>query len=313
MRNVLLDGVPVHVSFFLTNHYYYRAAPCTFLVSVREKNKKEAIADFRRLDEQGQCDGLYVEGVADLSFLEECSDLRYLEVVEQKNVNTRYLDGLYNLRGLRLQSPGAGIDFACFEELEVFIGDWHIDNHNVDQARELRILSACQFKPRSCDLRVLAGLPRLERLDLTQTNITSLAGLETLEDLRYVDFAYAPKLESLDTLACPGIGIRELCLSHAKRISSYKPIASLSHLRRLQLSSCAPMADLRWTAGMNRLDMFTFVETNVEDGDLSPLLDLPALQSAHAMDKKHYNYKFRALNELLNQRRLAASPHRTER
>jgi len=62
------------------------------------------------------------------------------------------------------------------------------------------------------------------------------------------------------------------------------------------------MPDLQWTRGMNRLDQFSFVETNVEDGDLSPLLDLPRLRYVGTMDKKHYNYKFAKLNELLDER-----------
>jgi hypothetical protein len=62
------------------------------------------------------------------------------------------------------------------------------------------------------------------------------------------------------------------------------------------------MPDLTWTEGMNRLDLFSFVETNVEDGDLSPLLDLPMLRYVGTMDKKHYNYKFNRINELLDER-----------
>jgi len=53
---------------------------------------------------------------------------------------------------------------------------------------------------------------------------------------------------------------------------------------------------------MNRLDTFSFVETNVEDGDLSPLLELPMLRDVGTMDKKHSNYKFEQLNELLAER-----------
>jgi len=62
------------------------------------------------------------------------------------------------------------------------------------------------------------------------------------------------------------------------------------------------MPDLKWTRGMDRLDMFSFVETNVEDGDLSPLLELPTLRYVGTMDKKHYNYRFEEMNEILEQR-----------
>jgi hypothetical protein len=276
MYKVLLDGIEVCLS-ELTQRPY-RAIPCQVVLPVTKGNRNQALADFKRLYDDGQCQGLRVSGIADLGFLEEFPDLLYLEIVEQKNVNTRPLDFLRNLRGLRLDSPGAGIDFARFEELEVFQGDWHSDNRNLDRARELRRIEAWQFKPRSGDLRDLANIPRLEILQLTQTNITSLAGVETLQDLRYLDVAYASKLESLAALtSTPPLEIRELHLSNAKKISGYKHIASLKHLRRLQLSTCAPMPDLRWTEEMDRLDMFSFVETNVQDGDLSPLLSLPAL------------------------------------
>ncbi len=64
-----------------------------------------------------------------------------------------------------------------------------------------------------------------------------------------------------------------------------------------------PMPNLKWTEGMSYLDFFSFVETNVVDGDLSPLLQLPSLRYVGTMDKKHHNYyKCDAINALLNQR-----------
>ena len=105
------------------------------------------------------------------------------------------------LTGLRLETPGAGIDFARFPELEGFCGDWHADNINVRCCRELRHLRAWQFKPKSKNLADFAGATRLERLSLTQTSIASLDGLESLEDLRYLELAYALQLESLKALA----------------------------------------------------------------------------------------------------------------
>jgi len=62
------------------------------------------------------------------------------------------------------------------------------------------------------------------------------------------------------------------------------------------------MRDLKWTKGMDQLDFFPFVGTNVEYGDLSPLLGLPRLRYLGSMDKKHYNFKLAAIKELLGQR-----------
>jgi hypothetical protein len=271
------------------------------LLKVTPKNKAKVLADFKRAGALGKYDGLRVSGVADLSFLTEFPLLLYLEVVDQKRVNTRQLDCLENLRGLRLESPGAGLDFACFPHLEVFRGDWHADNKNLNRCGELRRLASWHYD--STDLTDFAGLFRLEQLGITQTKIASLAGVELLEDLRYLDIAYAPKLRSLEALATGGAGIRELSLSKVPNAESYGPLASIPKLRRLKLSSCAAMPDLKWTAGMNHLDIFTFVDTTVEDGDLSPLLQLPKLEYVGTMDKRMYNYKCDALNQLLDARR----------
>jgi len=280
----------------------FRAIPCQLLLTVTSRNKTKALTKLKRVGELGAYDGLRISGISDLSFLKDFPLLLYLEIIDQKNVNTRYLDGLDNLRGLRLHTPGAGIDFACFPMLEVFVGDWHPENRNLDQSRELRRLHIWRFNPRSMDLSDLGNSVRLEELNIVQTNIASLTGVERLEDLRYLEIDYSPKLESLDALRSGDSGIRELSLSNAKAIRSYLPLASVRYLRRLKLSRCAPMSNLKWMRGLDELDMFTFAETNVEDGDLSPLLSLPKLRDVGTMDKRHYNYKCNALNELLSKR-----------
>lgn len=308
MNTLHLNGVEVCTS-YLTQRSY-RAAYCELLVCVTPENLDQALKAFE--ENATQFSGLRVVGIADLSFLATFPDLRYLEVTDQPRVNTRHLDGLTNLRGLRLESPAAGIDFSCFPELEVFVGDWHSGNSNIHRCDELRQLRIWQFKPKSLDLASIANVTRLEWLAITQTNIESLDGLETFEDLRYFDIAYARQLASLDAFGTPSCEVRELEIQNAKKIQSYEPLASLTRLRRLKLSACAPISHLGWVSTMESLDFFSFVETNIEDGDLSPLLELPRLRYVGTMDKKHYNYKCDALNELLEER-AAAAPARDDR
>lgn len=300
MRDLRLDRFKVCTS-SLTQRAF-RARSCEVLLTLTPANKKQALAEFKRVGPLGKYDGLRISGVSDLRFLKDFPLLLYLEIRDQKRVNTRQLDALENLRGLVLESPGAGVDFACFPHLEVFCGEWHAENVNLHRGRELRSLSVWHYHGRSGDLTDLAGLIRLELLEMRQTKITSLVGLESLEDLRYLDVAYAPKLQSLAALAKGGAGIRELSFSNTPKIESYRPIALIPRLRRLKLSTSAPMPDLKWTAGMKHLDFFSFVETLVKDGDLSPLLGLPKLEYVGTMDKRTYNYKCDALNQILQER-----------
>lgn len=300
MKGLRLEGVEVFSS-SLTQRSH-RAAACEFLLPVTKQNKEATLAEFARVGPLGKYDGLHISGIADLSFVSDFPNLLYLEVVDQAKVDPTPLHALENLRGLKLEMPGKGLDFAHFPLLEVFVGDWHADNKNLAACHELRQLRCWGFRPASGDLSEVVGITKLEWLGLTKTGIRSLGGVEQLEDLRYLEVAYAPHLESLQALAVRELQLRQLEISHAKKILSYEPIATLPWLRHLKLSACAPLPSVAWMKGMSRLDFFSFVETNLEDGDLQALLKLPSLRYVGTMPKKSYNVHVDLLNKQLEER-----------
>jgi hypothetical protein len=273
------------------------------LLKVTPKTRKTALAAFKRAGALGgDYRGFTISGLSDLSFLKDFPDLLFLEIDGHKqHIDPRHLDGLANLRGLKISTAIGGVDFSCFPELEVFWGDWHPDNRGIARCHELRRLNISHYNPPSRDLAEFAGLVRLEDLGLVQTNIASLAGIEALEDVRSLDIAYAPKLESLAALANHA-SLREIDFETVKQIQSYEPLAKIPCLRRLLLFKCASMPDLQWIAGLQHLDFFTFVETNVTDGDLSPLLKLPRLRVAGTLGKKHYSHTPAELDKALADR-----------
>src|SRR5687768_12778643 len=110
MKSIQVAGIDICTS-PLTQRPY-RAAPCELLVSITSKNCDQAAALLKRLEAAHVSGGLRVSGVKDLSFLSELPNLRYLEVCDQKQVDLRPLHELSNLRGLRLESPATGLDFA---------------------------------------------------------------------------------------------------------------------------------------------------------------------------------------------------------
>lgn len=299
--SVTLNGMDACVGVSRLGHR--RAAQCTLLYAVNAENRDAALANFRRVSDGGVHHGLSIEGVADLGFLSEFPMLRYLEIRRVKGVLAESLRSLSNLRGLWIESPASGIDFGWFPWLEIFGGEWHRDHRNVGSAPELRRLCVHKFRPASRDLSEFAGAFRVEELELVETGIASLSGIEEMEDLRYVSVAYAPKLESLDALAARRLGVREIEIESARRIASYRPLAAIPRLRRLVLVKCANMPDLAWMRGMEYLDRFVFVESTVESGDLTPLLRLPRLREASLDDKRHYSHTSAELTAAIERKR----------
>jgi len=300
MQQLILDGMPVTTSEL--SQSTYRAAPCDLLLQVTAENLDEAIQRFRRAGFAGIYSGLNISGVRDLSFLEQFPDMLYLEIRCDKPIKAGALESLQNLRGLYFESPASGIDFSSFPHLEVYSGGWHKGHTNFDLCPALHRIALRNFNPASGDFSSLANCRRLDTLDIVRSTISSLDGIETLEDLRVLEIAYMTKLESLDAFKNCQPGLRVLSIERAKRIRSCQPIASLSCLKDLRLFGCAAMPDVKWTSGMNWLEHFAFVETDVIDGDLTPLLKLERLRYIGTEDKRHYNYKMHEFIEMLAQR-----------
>lgn len=297
--SLTLDGLEVATSELSSG--VDDAAPCSLLGVIREPPSTKHALHLAQAIGTGALSGLTLHNIVDLSFLRKFPGLRYLEIQSDSKVDVTHIAGLDSLRGLRLDKPASGLDFSAWPLLEAFVGDWHPNNTNLTQS-SLRRLALWQFKPLSRDFSSLVRLTSLTNLAVTQSNVTTLAGLEHLEDLYRLELSYAPTVDSLTPLASPNLALRELDLDHLKSITSYEPLARLHYLKKLKVSACTPIQSLDWIRRHPRLRFFSFVDTNVVSGDLTPLLDVPNLRYVGTLDKRHYSHKCDALNELLNAR-----------
>ncbi len=286
------------VSSWLTQRTY-RAASCGLLTLVSPEDLAQSLDFFRNC--AGATSGIRASGFNDLSFLGHIDDLLYLEVVDCQGCDVSPLHQLRNLRGLRLENPGCGLDFSHFPRLEVFEGDWEKSNRNVSSCTELRTLRVWGLRSEG-DLQFLDALQKLEWLELVRPSIESLGGIERLEDLRVVKLFYPAKLKSIEALRDCTSRIRDFEMQNAKKVESYEPLGSLKGLRWLVLTACGPMDGLSWIRAAEELEFFSFVDTDIVDGDLRPILDLQRLRGVGTLDKRHYNIKFEELRSIVEAR-----------
>lgn len=270
------------------NTTVYRAAPCDLLLTINPNNRKETIDEFRK-SEFAYYSGIRLENIYDLEFLEEFPLLLYLEVFSDKPVNITPIEKLHNIRGLQIIEPKNGLDFSNFPHLEVFAGKWNENNKNIDSCRDLRSVMISNFNSKRKDFYELRNIVRLENLEIIRTNIESLKGIETLQDLKYLMLAYAPRLHDISDIG--QTNLREIEFDCIKNIQDYSYLGAIKYLRKMRISKCGAIKNISWINNLKYLDFFTFVETNIVDGDLSPLLQLPELRYVGSFDKKHYNLK----------------------
>jgi hypothetical protein len=152
----------------------------------------------------------------------------------------------------------------------------------------LRYLFIMHHKSEDGDLGNLDVPARLTYLHLLSSNVRNIGAAPA--DLQRLEMHRCVKLESAKGLAASCPGLRHLHLKTAKKFQDLPELLKLKKLEVLCLNGCGDLPNLKFLAEFPHLRDFRFVDTNVIDGDLSPLLSLPKLESVGTLDKRHYSH-----------------------
>jgi hypothetical protein len=112
MAKLLLDDVEVS-----TSQLSWRlgdAACCDLLATVTPTTTTTELVELMGGIGDLRYSGLRLIGLADLGIVRKFPSLRYVEIVSEHPVDPRPLECLDNLRGLALDRPSAGLNFASF-------------------------------------------------------------------------------------------------------------------------------------------------------------------------------------------------------
>lgn len=227
-----------------------------------------------------------------ISFLEKLQDvgLRGVEVYAWNVKDITPLQYLPELEYIGLQCEFTKApDFSNFSHLKICKLLWRPKAKTVFACSGLKLLNIVNYPVE--DLQDLKNMTGLRRLQITSRKLVSLAGIESLQSLRILDLAECPKLETLTGIEkCQELQVVEL--ENCKRVSDVSSLGELANLRDVVLMDCGKVKSLQPLAKCRSLESVTFAgDTNVEDGELTPLLDIPELKRMWFVDKRHYSHK----------------------
>jgi len=131
---------------------------------------------------------------------------------------------------------------------------------------------------------------KLLYLELNWANVKDFSGIEKLSALKRLELHYCTKLETDAGLSVLSDKIEYLHINQSKKLQSIDEICKLSKLKVLCLNSCGPLENLLFLKMFPNLMDFRFVDTNILDGDLTPLIEHPTIRSVGFLNKRHYNY-----------------------
>jgi len=148
----------------------------------------------------------------------------------------------------------------------------------------------------------LEALVNLKTLRVKTSALRTLAGIERLCQLQTLEFGGLVKLEDISSVRTLG-DLRTLRIDTSRKIGHLGAVTPLSHLRILGINNCGKIQSLAPIRGLRELEDFTFLEsTDIVDGDLSVLLELPRLREVAFQSRRHYRPSKTAVANYLKKR-----------
>ncbi|MBE6866420.1 MAG: hypothetical protein IKK99_00620 [Oscillospiraceae bacterium] len=159
---------------------------------------------------------------------------------------------------------------------------------NFNTINTLKLLRVGNFKSQKRDLYDLFRSKQLDTLELNGGNFESLNGIENTEKLQCLYLYYNRSLKDISSLRKVKKTIKALRIENCPKIEDFSVLAELENLELLELTGKNVLPDLKFINSMKNLKTFVF-DMNVEDGDLTPCLNLSYVYCDK--NRKHYNLK----------------------
>lgn len=146
----------------------------------------------------------------------------------------------------------------------------------------------------------LSESDKLLYLELNWANIKDFIGIEKFSNLKRLELHYSTKLASDIGLSALKGSLEFLHINRSKKFVPTEELLALKKIKVLCLNECGDIDNLDFLSNFPKLIDFRFVNTNILDGNLQPILDHPTIRSAGFLNKRHYNYKNEKIDSILD-------------
>ena len=229
-----------------------------------------------------------------VNFISEYPQIKHLSISDGINDITAILT-LSKLESLVLSGKNRRIDFLHFPLLVQLIIDWSPYFLNMDKCTCLKHLSLYNYNPKSKDCLSISNIPWVKKLQITQSPIRTLNGLDKFNQLEELEINYCSKLETLCCIEKSKETLVSLLFDHCKLIKNHDYVIKLYHLHTLAFNHGGIIPSLKFINKITSLKSFRFVNTDVTDGDITPCI---GLRYAGFSNKKHFSHTMQQIKSL---------------
>jgi protein phosphatase 1 regulatory subunit 7 len=226
----------------------------------------------------------------DLSFLLRFPAVEHLTILDAEMLDISAIASLKRLNYLKINGiPKQSIDLSSFPVLRDLNIRWWPKVTFGKSMTCLRVLWLSHYSPPTGDLMALPGIPQLEELNLIQSRKLVLTGIDRFSLLKKLGIYYLAGVKDISPLSAFGGGILEwLEFGNCPKITNHDEVRIIRSLKRLAFNHCGEIPSLTFLNELTALESFSFVGTNIIDGDLTPCL---RLKFAGFLNKRHYSHR----------------------
>ncbi|RAZ79336.1 hypothetical protein [Planococcus halotolerans] len=232
----------------------------------------------------------YVESQID--FLSECTAIESLSL---QGANVKNLSGLYHLKALKTLAiddvvPSSTIDFSQLTTLEEIYGTLPPKAAAIGSLINLKKVQIWDYKPKAKNLKEFSDMKSLIDLELINSNIISLEGIQGLKKLNRLALFRMRTLTDIEAVQHLSGNLTDLEIESAKNIQDFSPIGKVGSLEHLGLNNCGTIPSIGFIKQLPHLRSMRFLDSTVLDGDVSPSIEL---EHVYFTNKKHYSHRLK--------------------
>lgn len=177
--------------------------------------------------------------------------------------------------------------------------DWkEIDYKTLDFSK-CKYLIIWHHQNKDKNFNNLPEISDLEYLEINWSSSISLKGLSKFKNIKRLELHYCTKIETLDGIEDLNKGIEYVHIDQSKKLIGHKRILELKNLTTLCFNACGSVPDVEFLLKLLDLKDFRFVDTNILNGDLTPIINHPKITNAGFLNKRHYSHKDLEIDSIL--------------
>lgn len=234
----------------------------------------------------------YRYGEPQIDFLSECPSIEAL-ILEGPSVKN--FGGAYHLKSLRALifndvSPSLTIDFSQLTTLEEIYGKLPPKTLAIGSLINLNKMMVSGYKSKRGNLEEFTDLKALVHLELMNSNIISLEGIQGLKKLSRLGLFRIKTLTDIEAIKGLSKNLTKLQIEFVKNIQDFSPIEKVQSLEYLSLNACGDIPSIRFVEHLPHLKTLDFADSTIVDGDVSPCI---GVEYVYFTEHKHYSHRLK--------------------